>query len=68
MDHRITQEDLADLEHELSSLFTEMMFELNNIRQKRRIRVVQNILNNVRWHYGPPLEVERIECGDNYDD
>lgn len=54
---QIYETDLASLEAETAALCDELMAHLKP-RQKRRARVIKEILSNVRWNYGPPDEVE----------
>lgn len=63
-DHRITKDDLAELQSQLSDLFSEMMFHMTP-RQKVRQRKVQKILSDVQWHYGPPITCEKVEPDDS---
>lgn len=56
---QINEEDLATLEHILPQFCDDLYVTMNN-RQRSQFRQVQDILKNVRWNYGPPLEVEVI--------
>jgi hypothetical protein len=55
--HQINEDDLAALERTLPQLATALVPVLNN-RLRVQLRQVQRILSNVRWSYGPALEVE----------
>jgi hypothetical protein len=64
---QITEEDLAELEHVMPQIQNDLFDELagpagNRIRVQ--LRRVKEILTNVRWDYGPPEHVERIDAGD----
>lgn len=61
----ITEDDLAELEHTLPELCDAVAMRPEATAQQRtQIRRVQRILTNVRWRYGPPEQVERIEVED----
>ena len=61
--HQINEDDLATLERLLpllqSDLFREMARRQGNGANAIRVKLRQSkdILSNVRWGYGPPLEV-----------
>lgn len=61
---QIREDDLADLEHTLPEILLAMYPQVNN-----RLRVqwcrVRDIVMNVRWNYGPPLECEVIPASDD---
>ena len=59
--YQITEEDLAELERVLPR-FQDVMFDRMTPVLRTQIRVVQRILTNVRWGYGPPDKVEVIPC------
>lgn len=63
---QIYEEDLQELERVLPDL-TERLAAHLTARQRTQIHRVQTILSNVRWNYGPPREVHRIDCGDEGD-
>ena len=56
---QIYEHDLASLERECAALSDELDMHLKP-RQKRRVRIIKEILSNVRWNYGPPLECEVV--------
>lgn len=58
---QITEDDLADLERIMPRIADEMMVHLT-ARTKIGLRRIQKILSDVRWNYGPPGEVEVIQC------
>lgn len=62
---QITEDDLAELEHTLPQLQDDLFDKLTQPecapRLRRQLNRVKEILSNVRWNYGPPLEVERID-------
>lgn len=57
---RITEEDLCTLESELPEILEREGELLNDVFQRKRWEMVKGILSNVRWEYGPPLEVRRL--------
>ena len=57
---QIYEQDLAELEHALPQILLDSYPNLNN-RQRVQWRRIIEIITNVRWNYGPPLEVEVIE-------
>lgn len=62
---QISEDDLAELEHTLpqlqDALFPELANPLIAPRLRRQLNRVKDILSNIRWGYGPPLEVERVD-------
>lgn len=58
--YRIEEDDLAELERTLPQ-FVDVMFGNVNPRVATQLRRVQKILSDVRWSYGPPSHVERID-------
>lgn len=58
---QICDDDLADLERTLPQLADRLMPTMDN-RLRVQLRRCQQILSNVRWNYGPPLAVERVEA------
>lgn len=58
---QITEDDLVVLEQELPKLLDASNMVCNNPIHRKRWEMVKSILSNVRWGYGPPLSVERIE-------
>lgn len=59
--YRISEEDLAILEQELPRLLDAASMTCNDPISRKRWESVKCILSNVRWDYGPPLKVERID-------
>jgi len=57
---QIAEDDLAELERVLPDICWSNKAELTPTARVRWRRV-QEILKNVRWHYGPPEQVERVE-------
>jgi hypothetical protein len=65
----ITEDDLRDLEHVLPLLADDLsVFMVKGHaaapRVRKQLRQVKEILSNVRWGYGPPLDVEIIPAGE----
>lgn len=58
---RICEEDLAILESELPRLLEASAVLCNDPIHRKRWEAVKEIISNVRWDYGPPLEVQVIE-------
>jgi hypothetical protein len=58
---QITEDDLAILEQEIPRLLDAANMTCNDPIHRKRWEAVKVILSNVRWGYGPPLSVERIE-------
>lgn len=56
---QIREDDLAELEHILPQFCSDLYVSMDN-RKRVQFRRVQEILMNVRWNYGPPIEVEVI--------
>jgi hypothetical protein len=56
---QINENDLATLEHVLPELLMRM-YPYLDARTKSQWRKVQQVLVDVRWNYGPPLEVHVI--------
>lgn len=57
---RITEDDLALLESEMPRLMDSALDGCNDAVTRKRWKALKDILSNVRWDYGPPEEVERI--------
>lgn len=56
---QINEDDLAELERLLPTLCeTVAMSPRANASDRVAIRVVQRIIRDVRWNYGPPTDVE----------
>lgn len=63
---QIYEDDLAALEADAPWLCERLVFTLAMDNAARiRIRRLKSILTNVRWNYGPPSEVERIDAGED---
>jgi hypothetical protein len=58
--HQITDDDLAELERTLPQLAEALMPILDN-RLRAMLRRCQKIVSDVRWNYGPPSEVEKVD-------
>lgn len=62
--HQITEEDLQTLERslpELQAALIDVLAGPDAPRLRTHLRSVKTILSNVRWDYGPPEQVERVE-------
>ena len=61
--YQISADDLATLEELVPDLTWLLDEKLNDTAIRMKARRVKEILSNVRWGYGPPVEVdiERIE-------
>lgn len=64
--YQIYEDDLAELERSVPELAHALMGSLTP-RLKTKLRAVQSILSNVRWNYGPPEHVEKIDVDDDAD-
>jgi hypothetical protein len=61
---QITEDDLAELERLLPEVADAVSFGTEpgaSPRIRTQLNRVKTILSNVRWNYGPPSEVERID-------
>lgn len=58
---RIYEEDLAELEKLLPVAFDELAMTQPSPRARTMFRRIKEIISNVRWNYGPPEQVERID-------
>ncbi len=58
---QINEDDLAVLESILPQFADALMPVLTN-KERVQIRRVQSILSDVRWNYGPPTEIEEVQC------
>lgn len=58
--YRIEEDDLAELERTLPAIADAMLIHMNP-RLATQFRRVQKILSDVRWSYGPPSHVERVD-------
>lgn len=56
-------DDLASLERLLPEICSEIMPHLNN-RLRMKFRECKRILTDVRWNYGQPHMVEKVEPED----
>lgn len=64
---RISEDDLARLEHVLPELCLSMYEQMAGPaapRLRKQWSEVREIVANVRWDYGPPSEVEIIPAGE----
>lgn len=52
---QISEDDLAALEHTLPQLL-DMDYATMDPKRRTQWRRVREIIANVRWNYGPPLE------------
>lgn len=59
---QITEDDLAELERTLPRWLDRMYPQMDN-QLRTQTRRVQEVLQNVRWNYGPPGEVIVIPAG-----
>lgn len=57
---QIREPDLAELERMIPALCEQFMEHLTP-RSRAQFRRAKQILSNVRWHDGPPEQVERID-------
>ena len=62
---QVYEDDLAELEQVLPQLGEALSFSRPPTPKLRtQLRRVQKIISDVRWNYGPPLEVEKIDGSD----
>lgn len=61
---QIYQDDLADLERIVPQISDKLMEHLDPAL-KTQFRRLKTILSDVRWNYGPPLHVEKVQGDDN---
>lgn len=59
--YQIKEEDLACLESELPRLLESSVLACNDPLSRKRWEAVKTIIANVRWDYGPPQEVHRVD-------
>lgn len=59
--YHITEDDLAVLEAELPRLLETSSETCNDPITRKRWEMVKGIISNVRWDYGPPSEVQRVD-------
>jgi len=57
---QITEPDLAELERLLPDIADRLYCPAMTNADRVMIRRVQKIITDVRWNYGPPLEVEIV--------
>jgi len=62
----ITEDDLAKLEHILPELLNVMYLNLDN-RTRKQWREVIDVIRDVRWNYGPPLQSDKVPASDSPD-
>lgn len=60
---QIYEDDLAELESALPQLCDALADKLT-LRLRVKIRRVKTILSDIRWDYGPPSNVTRVDCDD----
>lgn len=60
----IYEDDLAELERALPDMADRLKGKMDN-RLRTQIRRLQAIMTNVRWGYGPPSHVEKVEPSDD---
>lgn len=58
---QIKEDDLAVLESELPRVLDAAAMACNDALTRKRWQMVKEIISNVRWDYGPPSQVERID-------
>jgi hypothetical protein len=63
--HQISEEDLSALEECIPALMGANMETCNHTWIRMKWRRVKDILSNVRWGYGPPIEVHRYPVDDD---
>jgi hypothetical protein len=56
---QIYEDDLAELERTLPDVLSHIYPHLDN-RLRVQFRRLQTIVQNVRWNYGPPSQVELL--------
>lgn len=57
---QINENDLAELERIIPALCDRHMKALDSNVDRTAIRVIQRILSDVRWNYGPPTDVTEM--------
>jgi hypothetical protein len=63
--YRISQDDLETVELALPELQDAMMSAPQVINRKdvhEHLSMLKRIISDIRWNYGPPTNVERIEA------
>ena len=61
--HQISEDDLSTLESVMPELIDVIGDRLDN-RLRAKARRIQQVLQRVRWNYGPHTDVETMEGGD----
>lgn len=59
---QISEDDLASLEAELPEILSHTMMACNDPLLRKRWDAVKKIMSDVRWNYGPPIEVSEIKA------
>jgi len=54
--YQIKEDDLALLESELPRILSASPDGCNDPANRKRWKMVKEIIGNIRWDYGPPLE------------
>jgi hypothetical protein len=60
---QVYEDDLQKLEHAMPKIMDHCGEALNRPELQVLFQEVKEILSNVRWNYGPPSEVRRVEGG-----
>ena len=61
---QIYEDDLQKLEHTLPRIAEHCGEAMNRPEVQVLFQELKEIVSNVRWNYGPPTEVQRIDAGD----
>lgn len=59
--YQIKEDDLALLESELPRLLEASFSTCNDAIVRKRWESVKSIVSNIRWDYGPPQDVRKVE-------
>lgn len=59
--HQINDNDLSILELELPALMDSSLMQCNDALTRKRWEIVREVIANVRWNYGPPSVVEKMD-------
>jgi hypothetical protein len=62
---QIYEDDLASLEREFPNLMEAAFGSCNDPLTRKRWDAVKQIISNVRWGYGPPVEVQTLSTEDD---
>ena len=63
---QINESDLQELEHILPQLCDVVTVRADATpKQRTQTRILQRIMRDVRWNYGPPDEVIEIPAGED---